>query len=183
MKPSPSNKRRIEHRKHEVTIPTADGSAVAERIPIRVPMEWDPEIGEWLLTPEAEALIETTKARHMGLLLPHDLLGLRLRLGLSQQAIGELLQIGAKSWTRWETGHQRPSRSINLLLRALHSGFISPMQLREMGMTRHDWSAQFRVLASSGNQVAEPFSLDVCRQMQSAASVSGGCVESMELPA
>jgi DNA-binding transcriptional regulator YiaG len=172
MKLPPSDKRRIEHRKHEVTIPTADGLAVAARIPIRVQMEWDPEIGEWLLTPEAEALIETTKARHMGLLLPHELLGLRLRLGLSQQAIGELLQIGAKSWTRWETGHQRPSRSINLLLRALHAGLISPMQLRELCGPQPDWSAQFRLNAMSGPAL-KAVVIDLCRHQEETGAESG----------
>lgn len=154
------------HRLHEVVIPTADGASVAERIPIKVPMLWDHELNEWLITPEAEELIETTKARHMGLLLPSELKALRERLGLSQQAIGELLQIGAKSWTRWESGGQRPSRSINLLLRALDSGMVSPHQLREINSSRADWSRQFRMLETAGTMPVAPVSLDVCREDQ-----------------
>jgi hypothetical protein len=64
-----TNKQTIKLRAHEVTIPTSDGQSVAERIPIRVPMQWDAELGEWLLTPDAEAIIENAKARHMGLCL------------------------------------------------------------------------------------------------------------------
>ena len=183
MPPAASNrKRRIADRDHEVTIPTADGSAVAERIPIKVPMEWDEEIGEWLLTPEAEVMIENTKARHMGLLLPQELLDLRQRLGLSQQMIGELLQIGGKSWTRWETGKQRPSRSINLLLRALQSGLISPTQLMDVCAPRHDWSPQFRVLATASTQAAEPVALDLYRKALEAEPDVVGSTEPMELP-
>jgi hypothetical protein len=39
--------------------------------------------------------------------------------------MGELFQVGEKSWTRWESGKHRPSRSINLLIRALYEGEIS----------------------------------------------------------
>ncbi len=82
-------------------------------------MEWDPELKEWLITPEAEELLEDTKARHMGLALPEDLRALRVLLDLTQSGMGELLCIGEKTWTRWETGRQRPSQSLNLLLRAV----------------------------------------------------------------
>lgn len=50
---APSTQKGIRLRPFEVTIPTPDGLAVAERIPIEVPMEWDEDIGEWTLTPEA----------------------------------------------------------------------------------------------------------------------------------
>jgi len=158
-----SKKKTIKLRRHEVVVPTPDGTAVAERIPIKVPMEWDAGLGEWLITPEAEQILETAKARHMGLMLPEELLALRQRLGLSQRQIGELLKIGAKSWTRWESGAQRPSQSINLLLRLLDRGMISPRQLVEVGTTRADWSRQFALLALAGARPAA-VSLDLCRE-------------------
>lgn len=157
-------KRLIKHRRHEVVIPAVDGKSVAEQIPIQVPMEWDQELGEWLLTPEAEQMIENAKARHMGLMLPQELLALRQRLSLSQRQIGELLKVGAKSWTRWESGTQRPSQSINLLLRLLDTGVVSPQQLVEVGTSRTDWSRQFDMLAIAGTRSATPLSLDLCRQ-------------------
>ena len=165
-------KKGISLRPFEVAIPTADGAAVAERIPLQVPMEWDKDIGEWTLTPEAEELIETTKARHMGLLLPAELRALRERHGLSQKAIGDLLQIGAKSWTRWETGSQRPSRSINLLLRALHEGLMSPQQLRELGLPQRDWSAQFCRNAKAG-PTTDPVVIDFYRARQDESAGAG----------
>ena len=131
-----TTKPKIEERDYEVLVPTIEGDAVASRVSIRVMVEWEPTVQEWLLTPESIQKIEDTKARHMGLLQPDDLRGLRERLGLTQQRIGDLLQIGAKTWTRWESGRQRPSRSVNLLLRALVEGQLSIEYLeREMKMT------------------------------------------------
>ena len=166
-------------RPFEVTIPTPDGTAVAERIPIKVPMLWDEDIQEWLLTPAAEEEIEITKARYMGLLQPAELRALRERFGLSQQAIGDLLQIGAKSWTRWETGRQRPSRSINLLLKALHAGMISPTQLRRLCQTPPDWSDQFRRNAAPDPE-PKAVVIDLCRYRQDSA-VGTGFVEPLKL--
>jgi hypothetical protein len=45
----------------EVLIPNLDGTAVAERVKINVPLRWDDELEEWLLTPEAHEKIENTK--------------------------------------------------------------------------------------------------------------------------
>jgi transcriptional regulator with XRE-family HTH domain len=61
----------------------------------------------------------------MGLLLPAQFKKLRERYDYSQRQMGELFQMGEKSWTRWESGKHRPSRSINLLIRALYEGEIS----------------------------------------------------------
>jgi len=109
----------------EVLIPNLDGTAVAERVKINVPLRWDDELEEWLLTPEAHEKIENTKARRIGLLLPAQLKELRERYNYSQKEMGELFQIGEKSWTRWESGKHRPSRVINLTIRALYDGEIS----------------------------------------------------------
>jgi transcriptional regulator with XRE-family HTH domain len=109
----------------EVRIPTADGTGVSEVLQIAVPMKWDEELNEWLLTEEAHRTIEDTKARHMGLLLPAQLGELRKRYVYTQKQMGELFQVGEKSWNRWESGKHRPSRSINLLIRALYEGAIS----------------------------------------------------------
>jgi len=109
----------------EVLVPNLDGTGVAERVKVSVPLKWDEELVEWLLTAEAHQTIENTKARHMGLLLPAQLKKLRQRYDYSQQQMGELFQVGEKSWTRWESGKHRPSRSINLLIRALYEGEIS----------------------------------------------------------
>lgn len=111
---------KTELRQFKVSVPTLDGESVAEWVTIEIPMEWDEGIGEWLMTEEGHLQVEETKARYMGLLLPYELKELRQRLELTQAQIGELLQIGQKTWTRWETGKGRPSRSVNLLLKALY---------------------------------------------------------------
>ena len=109
----------------EVLIPNLAGTDIAERVKVPVTLEWDEEVKEWLLTPEAHEIIDNTKARLIGLLLPAQFKELRERYGYSQKEMGELFQVGEKSWTRWESGKQRPSRSINLLIRALYEGEVS----------------------------------------------------------
>jgi DNA-binding transcriptional regulator YiaG len=109
----------------EVSIPTVEGDAIAYKVPVKIQLEWDDEIKQWLIGPEANKLIEDTKARHLGLLLPAQFKELRERYGFSQKEMGELFQVGEKSWTRWETGKHRPSRSSNLPIRALYDGEIS----------------------------------------------------------
>ena len=56
---------KIENRTFSVSIPTLDGKEVADLIPIEIPMEWDEEVGEWLMTDEGLKQVEETKARHM----------------------------------------------------------------------------------------------------------------------
>ena len=106
----------------EVLVPNLEGTAVAARVKVQIPVRWDDEIHEWVLTPEAHEIIENTKARHMGLLLPEEFKALRQKLSLTQREMGELFQVGEKSWTRWESGNQRPSRSLSLLVRAVFDG-------------------------------------------------------------
>jgi DNA-binding transcriptional regulator YiaG len=116
---------KTQYESFEVCIPNLAGTTIAERIVVRIPLEWDEEVKQWLISAEANRIIEDTKARHMGLLLPAQFKELRERFGYSQKEMGELFQVGEKSWTRWETGRQRPSRSINLLVRALYEDELS----------------------------------------------------------
>ena len=106
----------------DVQIPNLDGDGIAQTIRIEVEASTDPESGEEILTPESIDLIEKTQARHMGLMAAGEIKELRQRLGLSQEQMSGLLQIGGKSYTRWESGRARPSRSMNLLLCAMRDG-------------------------------------------------------------
>jgi putative zinc finger/helix-turn-helix YgiT family protein len=103
----------------KVEIPNADRTEIVETITIEIPIERDPVTGEEILTAEALDLIENTQARYMGILLPEEIKDLRKNLDLTQREFGELLQVGEKTATRWETGRGRPSRSLNVLLCAL----------------------------------------------------------------
>lgn len=87
-------------------------------------------------------MLDKAKARHMGLLTPEQIKALRKRLGLTQPQISELLQIGEKTWTRWETGRERPSRSINVLLFALNDGKLDAAYLRSVARRRNDWATR-----------------------------------------
>ncbi|HEX3624305.1 MAG TPA: type II toxin-antitoxin system MqsA family antitoxin [Verrucomicrobiae bacterium] len=107
-----------------VRIPNLDGDAIAEMHTVRVPVAVDPHTGEEILTEEAVGIIETTKARYMGLLLPAEMKKMREQLGLTQRRISELVQSGEKSWTRWESGKARPSRMVNVLLRLMYEGKV-----------------------------------------------------------
>jgi DNA-binding XRE family transcriptional regulator len=109
----------------EVLVPNIEGTGIVERVKVQIPLRWDEEVREWILTPEAHEIFETTQARHMGLLRPDQFMELRARCGYSQRQMGELFQVGEKSWTRWESGKHRPSRSISLLIRALYEQELS----------------------------------------------------------
>ncbi|MES2568601.1 MAG: helix-turn-helix domain-containing protein [Verrucomicrobiota bacterium] len=112
-----------------VHIPTSDGNAVLKTLEIEVP-GWKNADGEIFLDDRAREVAEALKARELGLLTPAQLRDLRDKFGVSQKEISDLLQLGAKTWTRWETGRERPSRSMNILLRALSDGRLDLHYLR-----------------------------------------------------
>jgi len=121
----------LKMRPFDVHIPNLDGDDIAETVRIEVPVRIDPESGEEILTPEAHELIEKTKVRLMGLMSPEELRELREeRLHLTQEEMSDLLQIGAKTYTRWESGRARPSRSLNVMLCALRDGQLDVNYLR-----------------------------------------------------
>lgn len=132
---------KIEEQDFEVSIPTTDGEAIAELIQIRIPMEWDDELEEWLMTETGLKQVEETKARHMGLMLPAEIKALREKLRLTQKEMSDILQIGEKTWSPWENGRMRPSRSMNLLLRALDDGKITVNYLKTLSQPRIAWRA------------------------------------------
>jgi DNA-binding transcriptional regulator YiaG len=111
-----------------ITVPNADGTT--RTVMVKVPALRDPEDGEIYFGTDASAILDKAKARHMGVLAPQELAELRKRLGLTQKEIAEVLQIGEKSWSRWETGREIVSRSLNLLLMALYEGRVNLPWLR-----------------------------------------------------
>jgi len=141
--------------KFEVLIPNLDGTAVAERVSVDVPVCFDERIKDWVLTEEAHRIIDDTKARHMGLILPSQMKELRTRLGYSQIQMGQLFQIGEKSWLRWESGKHRPTRSISLLIMALYEGKIP---LEYLLQRSHMHSAVFGIEITVENIISVDFS-------------------------
>src|SRR6266849_3799718 len=98
------DKRKLKTIPFDLHIPNLDGDGIAFTIPIEVQAYTDPETGEDVLTAESTQLIEKTQARYMGLMSADEIKSLRQRLALSQNEMSELLQIGAKTYTRWESG-------------------------------------------------------------------------------
>jgi len=125
-----------------VHVPTLGGTAIAETIQVEVVGYRNPNDGEIYLTGEALEKLDEVKSRHMGLLLPTEIKELREQLGITQKRMGELLQIGGKSYCRWETGRERPSRSLNLLLAALSDGRIDVAYLESRLKPSFDWRKQ-----------------------------------------
>lgn len=122
-----------------VRIPTLDGNAVAETVMVEVTCTIDPVTGEELLSGPALEKLDQAKARYMGLLLPQEIRRLREIEGVTQKEMSEILQIGEKTFTRWERGRERPSRSLNLLLRSLADGKINAAYLRSLRGPVCDW--------------------------------------------
>jgi len=115
-----------------VRIPPNVPGGEVRTVMVEVPAMQDPKDGEIYFGPDAAAILDKAKARHMGVLAPQELAELRQRLGLTQKEIAEVLQIGEKTWSRWETGREIVSRSLNVLLRAVYEGKISLPWLRAM---------------------------------------------------
>ena len=107
----------------DVSICNPDGS-VREVVKVEVDAMKAPD-GEIYLDGDALAKLDRVKARYEGIMLPDDIRQLRERFGLTQTEISNALGLGGKTWTRWETGRERPSRSMNNMLVFLHNGKLT----------------------------------------------------------
>ncbi len=116
----------------DVPVPSIDRQSIAYIAKATVSAVFDEFYQDYVLDGDALLEIDRVKARHMGLMQPEEIKALRERLDMTQKQIAELLQIGAKSWSRWETGRERPSRSMNILIRSLNDGKIDPNYLRSL---------------------------------------------------
>lgn len=114
-------------RDFEIRIPTGPGQPPSHVKTIQV--EVFESCGEEFLTPESSALIESVRARYMGLMSGDDIKAMRKRLGLSQSRLTALLQCGDKSLSRWENGSGYPTGIVNTILRLLDEGFLAPASL------------------------------------------------------
>jgi len=125
-----------------VPIPAIDGKSIVETVEVEVPAYRNPKDGEIYLDGDALQMLDDAKARYMGLMLPNAIHLLRQQLGVTQNRMAELLQIGEKSYSRWETGRERPSRSMNLLLAALNDGRIDVAYLESRLKPNFNWRRQ-----------------------------------------
>lgn len=156
----------------DVAIPSTDGKSVAYTIPVTVPAVFNEDYQDYILDGTAQAEIDRVKARHMGLLSAEEIKALRTRLGVTQREVAELLQIGEKSWTRWETGRDRPSRSMNILLRALDDGKVDVNYLRSVRGNSSGWTNIIPFLEARKQMGNKPLSVmikqsAVCKNIES----------------
>lgn len=70
-------------------------------------------------TAKSLAQMEDAGRRAGGMLVGEDFLQFRQRLGLSLRDMSRLTGIGTATLHRWELGHLRPNRSLDLLMRLL----------------------------------------------------------------
>lgn len=105
----------------KVRIPDGNGG-IREIMDVEVDAEFDETTGEYFLSDEAIRKIDRVKARLMGLLLPSEIKELRARFNKTQADMCAILGLGAKTWTRWETGAERPQAFYGKVLIALYEG-------------------------------------------------------------
>lgn len=77
---------------------------------------------EFFTKAQSEALSRSVKIaarRQLGLLSPDEILAIRRKLGLSQEGLEELLGLGEKVVTRWETGRVVQGKPTDDLLRLM----------------------------------------------------------------
>jgi hypothetical protein len=55
---------KVELKPFTLRIPDAEGKIV-RRVKVKVPVEWDEAIGEWMMTPESLRMVEEAKACEM----------------------------------------------------------------------------------------------------------------------
>ena len=139
----------------EVTVPSPDDKSPATVLKVMVPAWRDPATGEIYLDGDAIRILDDARARHMGLLTSDDLKSIRSRLGRTQKQMCALLQIGEKTWNRWEFGRERPSKSLNVLLCALRDGKIDVPYLEWLANGQQPATAPM-VFGMAGKTAPEP---------------------------
>jgi HTH-type transcriptional regulator/antitoxin MqsA len=73
--------------------------------------------GEQIIGHELDRAIDDQARRRQGLLTPAEIKAVREQTGLSQEAMAQLLGVGDKTYTRWETGKSFQNKSSDNLIR------------------------------------------------------------------
>jgi putative zinc finger/helix-turn-helix YgiT family protein len=92
--------------------------------------------GEVILDTKSVSAMDIARRRALGLLVPEDIRGLRLRLGKTQTAMSELLGIGEKTYCRWESGAYVQSEASDRYLRLLLASSENIMLLQKISETK-----------------------------------------------
>ena len=73
--------------------------------------------GERILSAELSQAIEGLRYERLGMLTPEEIKAVRERTGLSQEEMSSLVGVGAKTYTRWESGRSIQNKSSDNLIR------------------------------------------------------------------
>jgi len=77
--------------------------------------------GEAILPPDLSDRIEEERYHMQGLLTPSEIRQVRDRTGLTQVGMAQLLQVGDKTYARWEVGLSVQHKSMDNIVRAVDS--------------------------------------------------------------
>lgn len=116
---------------HDHTFMYGSGEAAAE-LAVRLPVRRCDHCDFDYLDDEGERLKHEAVCRHLGVLTPQEIRGIRESLGLSRAALAKLTGIGEASLSRWESGVKIQTPAYDLYLRLLSRTGI-PSLLRQLG--------------------------------------------------
>lgn len=106
------------------------GDAAAE-LAVRLPVRRCDHCDLDYLDDEGEGLKHEAVCRHLGVLTPKEIRGIRGHLGLSRSALAKLTGIGEASLSRWETGIKIQTPGYDRYLRLISRAGIAPV-LRQL---------------------------------------------------
>jgi putative zinc finger/helix-turn-helix YgiT family protein len=111
---------RLEHKAHSFKFGTDEPVELTATLPI-----WTCEACGYGYTDGlGEEIEHAAICRHLGLLTPDEIRGLRNKLGLSRPEFARLTRFGEKSIKRWETGALIQSASADRFLRLINDPFV-----------------------------------------------------------
>ena len=88
---------------------------------------------EVILLPELIERLEQQRYVRLGLLSPSEIKAIRIKAGLTQTEISEILGVGEKTYTRWENGKSLQNKSSDNLIRIFSN---DPSSLKEIETQR-----------------------------------------------
>lgn len=78
------------------------------------------ECEEILIPPKLRERLDEARYSALGLLSPKSIQDIRVEAGLTQKEISEILGVGEKTYTRWESGRSIQNKSSDMLIRLFH---------------------------------------------------------------
>jgi putative zinc finger/helix-turn-helix YgiT family protein len=76
--------------------------------------------GERIASIELEQALERERYRRLGLLTPEEILQIRKSLCFTQTEMSQILDVGEKTYARWESGHSLQNMSSDNLIRIFY---------------------------------------------------------------